>query len=123
MVKSPPASAGDIRDKGLIPGLERSPGGGHSNPLQLSCLENPMDKGTLRVTVHRVAKRWTQLKRLSMLLHVYIKILTQACICAPICITRMSESVERLLMGGSLGLKIYIFLLLGGFFCRHFLNV
>ena len=44
-VKNPPASSGDIRDVGLIPGLRRSPGGGHGNPLQDSCLENPMDRG------------------------------------------------------------------------------
>ena len=46
VVKSPPANAGDIRDAGLIPGLGRSPGGGHSNPLQYSSLENPMERGT-----------------------------------------------------------------------------
>ena len=45
MVKNLPANAGDIRDAGLIPGSGRSPGGGHGNPLQSSCLENPMDKG------------------------------------------------------------------------------
>ena len=44
MVKNLSANAGDIRDVGLIPGLERSPGGGHGNPLQYSCLENPMDR-------------------------------------------------------------------------------
>ena len=43
MVKNPSASAGDIRDTGLIPGSGRSPGEGHGNPLQCSCLENPMD--------------------------------------------------------------------------------
>ena len=57
MVKNPPASTGDMRDEGLIPGLGRSPGGGHGNPLQYSCLENPMDKGAWRAVVHRVAKR------------------------------------------------------------------
>ena len=41
VVKNPPANARDIRDAGLIPGLGRSPGGGHGNPLQYSCLENP----------------------------------------------------------------------------------
>ena len=41
VVKNPPANAGDIRDAGSIPGLGRSPGGGHGNPLQYSCLENP----------------------------------------------------------------------------------
>ena len=45
VVKNMPASAGDIRDVGSIPGLGRSPGGGHGNLLQYSCLENPMDKG------------------------------------------------------------------------------
>ena len=45
MVKNPPANAGDIRDKGLIPVLGRSPEGGHGNPLHYSCLENPMERG------------------------------------------------------------------------------
>ena len=44
-VKNLPANAGDARDAGLIPGWGRSPGGGHGNPLQYSCLENPMDRG------------------------------------------------------------------------------
>ena len=55
-VKNLPASAGDVRDTGSIPGSGRSPGGRHSNPLQYSCLENPMDRGAWRVTVHRVAQ-------------------------------------------------------------------
>ena len=45
VVKNLPANAGDIRDVALIPGLGRSPAGGHGNPLQCSCLENPMDRG------------------------------------------------------------------------------
>ena len=45
VVNNLPANAGDTRDIGLIPGLGRSPGGGHSNPLKYSCLENPMDRG------------------------------------------------------------------------------
>ena len=45
VVKNSPANAGDVRDKGSVPGSERSPGGGHGNPLQYSCLENPMDRG------------------------------------------------------------------------------
>ena len=45
VVKNLSANAGDIRDTVLIPGLERSPGAGHGNPLQYSCLENPMDRG------------------------------------------------------------------------------
>ena len=48
MVKNQPANAGDIRDVGSIPGLGRSPGGGYSNPLRYSCLENPKDRGAWR---------------------------------------------------------------------------
>ena len=69
VVKNLPANAGDIRNMGLIPGSERSPGGGHGNPLQCSCLENPMDKGAWRAAVHRVTKSQTQLKQLGMHTH------------------------------------------------------
>ena len=55
MVKNLPANAGDT---GLIPGSGRSPGGGNSNPLQDSCLENSMDRGTWWATVHGVTKSW-----------------------------------------------------------------
>ena len=65
VVKNLPANAGDVRDTGLIPGLGRSPGGGHGNPLQYSCLENPMDWGAWRVTGHRVSQSRAQLKQLS----------------------------------------------------------
>ena len=58
-------SAYNVGDLGLIPGWEDSPGEEHGNTLQNSCLENPMDRGAWRATVHRVAKRWTQLKGLS----------------------------------------------------------
>ena len=54
--------AADTGDTGLIPGSERSPGGGHGNPLQYSCLENRMDRGAWRAIVHRVTESWTQLK-------------------------------------------------------------
>ena len=54
MVKNPLASAGDIRDMGSIPGLGRSPGEGNGNPPQCSCLENPMERGAWRATVHMV---------------------------------------------------------------------
>ena len=56
VVKNPPANTGDIRDAGSIPGLGRSPGEGHDNPLQSSCLGNPMDRGTWRAMIHRVAE-------------------------------------------------------------------
>ena len=58
MVKNPPANAGDM---GSIPGSGRSPGEGNGNPLQPSCLGNPMDRGAWRATVREVAKSWTQL--------------------------------------------------------------
>ena len=56
VVKNPPANAGVIRDTGSVPVSGRSPGGGNSNPLQYSCLENPMDKGAWQATVHRVTR-------------------------------------------------------------------
>ena len=65
MVKNPSASAGDLRDVDSIPGLGKSPGEGPGNPLQYSCLENPMDRGAWQAIVHRVAQSRTQLKRLS----------------------------------------------------------
>ena len=62
MVKNLSANAGDLRHMGSIPGLGRSPGGGHGNPLQYSCLENPMDREARRAMVHRVMQRQTRLK-------------------------------------------------------------
>ena len=59
VVKNLPANAGDIRDMSLIPGLGRSPGGGHGNPLKYSCLENTMDREAWQATVHRVTKSRT----------------------------------------------------------------
>ena len=58
MVKNPPDDAGD---EGSISGLGRSPRGGNGNPLQYSCLKNPMDSGAWRATVHTIAKSWAQL--------------------------------------------------------------
>ena len=71
VVKKPPASAGDIRDSGSVPGSGRSPGGGHGNPSQYSCWRIPMDRGAWRATVYRVAKsqtrpsNWTEYKYFS----------------------------------------------------------
>ena len=62
VVKDLIANAGDIRDVGSIPGLGSFPAEGNGNPLQYSCLENPMDRRAWRTTVHRVAKSQTQLK-------------------------------------------------------------
>ena len=56
MVKNLPASAGDVRDLGFIPGLWRSPGGGHGNPLLYFFLEDSMDKGAWQATLHGVAE-------------------------------------------------------------------
>ena len=56
VVKNLPVNARDTRDAGLSPGLGRSPGGGHSNPLQYSCLENPMDRAAWWAKIHSVAK-------------------------------------------------------------------
>ena len=62
LVKNPPAEAEDIRDTHSIPGWERSPGGGNGNPLQYSCLENPIDREAWQDTVHRITESQTQLK-------------------------------------------------------------
>ena len=59
VVKNLSANAGDIRDVASTPGLGRSPGGGHANPVQYSCLENPMDGGAWWAAVHGVAKSQT----------------------------------------------------------------
>ena len=56
VLKNPPHKARDTRDAGSIPVSGRSPGGGHGNPLQYSCLGNPMDRGAWRPAVHRAAK-------------------------------------------------------------------
>ena len=61
MIKNPPANAGDIRDKGSVPGLGRSPGEGNGNPLQYPCLENPVDRGAWWATDHRVTESQTRL--------------------------------------------------------------
>ena len=72
MVKNPPANSGDIRHAGSTLGLGRSPGVGNGNPLQYSCLENPMDRRAWKATVHGVPKSQTRLKWFSM--HIYLSI-------------------------------------------------
>ena len=62
VVENPAVNVGDVRDVGSIPGLRRSPERRQGNPLPYSCLENPMDRGAWRATVHRVAKSRIQLK-------------------------------------------------------------
>ena len=77
VVKNLPTNTGDIGDTDFIPGLGRCPGGGHSNPLQYSSLENPMDKGAWQVTVNRVAKSQTWLKGLSSTQCIFSVLLSQ----------------------------------------------
>ena len=67
-----PASAGDLRGVGSIPGLGRSPGGGHGNPLQYSCLENHMDRGAWWAIIHRVAKSRRRLKQHNTYTHTMV---------------------------------------------------
>ena len=74
VVKNPPANAEDLRDMGSIPGWGRSPGGGHGNPLQDSCLENPMDRGFSQATVYGVGHDWATK-------HTYTYIYVCVCVC------------------------------------------
>ena len=76
MVKKLPASVGDISDMGLIPGLGRSSGGRLGNPLQYSCLENPMNRGAWWAMNHRVEKRWTETWQAHAYIYIYIFFLT-----------------------------------------------
>ena len=62
VAKNPPVSTRVARHAGSIPGLGRSPGGRHGNPLQYSCLENPIDRGAWQATVHGIAKSGAQLR-------------------------------------------------------------
>ena len=71
MVKNPLVNAGDVRDLGPIPESERSPGGEHGNPLQYSCLENPMDGEAWWAAVHGVAKSWTRLSDVPFTFHFH----------------------------------------------------
>ena len=70
LVQNLPAKEGDIKDMDLIPGLRRSPGEGHGNPLQCLWLEIPMDRGSWQAVVHTVAECLTWLKQLSMHAHI-----------------------------------------------------
>ena len=65
VVKNPSANAWEVKDMGLIPGWGRSSRGGHGNPLQYSCLEDPMDRGAWRATVHRITQSRTWLSNLA----------------------------------------------------------
>ena len=65
MAKNPLASAQDVKNAGSIPGSKKSPGEERGNPLQYSCLENPLDRKAWKATAHRVTKSQTQLKQLT----------------------------------------------------------
>ena len=69
VVRNLPSNAGDIRDRGSVPGSGRSPGGGHGRPLQCSCLENPLDRGSWWATVHGITRSQTLLKQLNTHTH------------------------------------------------------
>ena len=71
LVKNPPTNAGGTKNMCLIPGLGRSPGGGHGNPLQYSCLKNSMDRGAWGTTDHGVAKESDMTEQLSTRAHKY----------------------------------------------------
>ena len=86
-VKNPPTNVGDIRDVGFIPGLGRSPGRGHWNSLQYSCLESPIDSGAWRATVCRVAKSQKWLKQLSIHARVHILVIKDVLLWCLIIIT------------------------------------
>ena len=70
--KNLPAYAGDTGSEGLIPGVGRTPGGGNDNPLQYSCLKNPMDRGIQQATIYRVTKESDTTEELST--HAYSSI-------------------------------------------------
>ena len=71
MVMNLPANAGDIRDVGSVFGILQSPGEGNGNPLQCSCLENPMNRGAWWAAVHGVARSWTRLSDFTFTFHFH----------------------------------------------------
>ena len=88
VVKNPPADAGDVRHVGSIPGLGRSPGGGHGNPRQYSWLEDPMDRGAQWALVHRVSKDWDPTEA-TLHSHVHLECIARSWNrCAPCCESR-----------------------------------
>ena len=90
-VKNPPTTVGDIRDPGSIPGSGRSPGVGQGNPLEYSCLKNPMDRAAWRALVHRVTQSQTRLKRLST--HGRTRLVRKGLCCAVLSRSVVSNSL------------------------------
>ena len=81
--KESTCNAGDAEDSGLIPGSGRSPGGGHGNPFQYSCLENPMDRGAWWVTVHRLGHDWSDW---ACMLTCNTLLTPNLCVCVCVCV-------------------------------------
>ena len=73
VVKNSPANAGDIINVSSTPESQRSPGEGHGNLLQYSCLENPLDREAWWAMVHRVTKNWTRMKQLDKHMHTHAR--------------------------------------------------
>ena len=95
VVKSLPSR--EAGDAGSVPGLERSPGGGHDNPLQYSCLENPMDREAWWVTVNRVAENWVRKQQLELDMEQQTgskqeKEYVKAVYCHPACLTYLQST-------------------------------
>ena len=90
MVKNPPVNADDTRDVGSIPWSGRSTGGGNGNPVQYSCLENPMDRGAWQATVHGVVKSQMQL---STHMHTHSNVLSMTITLSTVFFFRKKEKV------------------------------
>ena len=98
-VKNLSANAGDIRNRGSIPVLERSSGGGHGKPLQYSCLENPMDRGAWWATVHWLTKNQIRLKRFSTYVQRWLHLWPQGWACDPDMVRKAVHSSRLVEMG------------------------
>ena len=85
MLKNPCANAGDVGDVGSIPGWGRSPGEGNSNPLQYSCLENPMDREAWKATVHGVTG--SDMTDCTILTHCFISFFLNWVMLSAYCVT------------------------------------
>ena len=134
VVKNLPANAGEIRDVGSIPGLRRSPGEENGNPLQHSCLENPMDRGAWQATVlglQRVRHDWSNLARIHTLTLKSVQSVSHwrtsswhgAGVCRAKC-QKESEEIEEVVLLSFLPLRVrYISYKQGGKSARTILHV
>ena len=112
VVKSLLANAGDTRDEGLIPGLGRSPGEGHSNSLECPCLENPMDSRAWWATVHRVAKSQTRLKQLNTRTHTHLHLMAFYSSKSPLIDPWTSQYLKPICSVVSKGFLFHVFIFL-----------